>query len=514
MLRNGAICLSYRLQFDSIAVDHLPLVTSGFVIPVISRTISVIRPTDSDWRRCNFVQAMSRTYFDVDGHSHVDNLCSGKPAASLATLYNVSEDSEERALAVNYAPLIRLDTNEPFVPLAAGYTIFRADSQSPSLKRRVHLSLGWRQRAALAIEYAIWWDWDINHLYELEHIWVYITDDGQVARVEGSWHGKVNILGRKENLALEGNRPVVCAAPGKHALATSIDRFQERQAKIPGLTTRYAGVNGIVLNDLFVDQIWRTPPWDRLIQSYLASFAFVPSWDFSRTFSFDDQMFVPWAALKAWIPGRVHAWLEQLEGELWPDQYQYLRIVDCGSIDELRRASQLQVDMVQLGVGRSALGLPVMTDATVKNTRTSLITAVRICAKEQLGAYLVIRDRRVISWLARLLGRRDWSDYVMIGAGRPEWLREVKSKLPQYRTALILDGQTQNAIVGAKDVRSSYVHLCSSENTPDLAWVRRVRRAGLGVILGPTEALTATQLSSLGVEAIVARQPITFFAND
>jgi hypothetical protein len=50
----------------------------------------------------------------------------------------------------------------------------------------VELVVEGEAEAALAIEYAIWWDWDIGHLYELEHVWVYLDADRQVIRGEAS----------------------------------------------------------------------------------------------------------------------------------------------------------------------------------------------------------------------------------------------------------------------------------------------------------------------------------------
>lgn len=168
---------------------------------------------------------------------------SGRLEVQLSELLTRPQNERVRALAARFAPLIRLDANEPFRPLAAGYTIFRQDGRSPSFPRRIHLRRGRRPAAALAIEYAIWWDWDINHLYELEHIWPYVDPEEQIVAVEGSWHGQVNDLSTDGRPVTSGSNPVVLAAPGKHAFAPSIAHFQENQARVPGLTTRFAGTS-------------------------------------------------------------------------------------------------------------------------------------------------------------------------------------------------------------------------------------------------------------------------------
>src|SRR6476659_4107068 len=88
-------------------------------------------------------------------------------------------DPTTRAVAARYAPIIEFDQHEPFLPLAAGYTLFQAAAPSPSFRRDVLLYAPDQPPAQLVIEYAIWWGWDINHLYELEHVWVFVDAAGR-----------------------------------------------------------------------------------------------------------------------------------------------------------------------------------------------------------------------------------------------------------------------------------------------------------------------------------------------
>jgi hypothetical protein len=87
--------------------------------------------------------------------------------------------SPEHELAALYAPLLRFDQREPFLPLAAGYTIFGQSGPSPSFPRTIEVGPGEQ-----VVEYAIWWDWDIVHLYELEHVWVYLDSRERPARAK------------------------------------------------------------------------------------------------------------------------------------------------------------------------------------------------------------------------------------------------------------------------------------------------------------------------------------------
>ena len=92
-------------------------------------------------------------------------------ARSLRSLMQQAKDGSDLDLAACFAPILLLDSREPFRPQAVGYTIFRKNGTSASFPRQVELtSSGYS--ADLVIEYAVWWDWDINHLYELEHLWI------------------------------------------------------------------------------------------------------------------------------------------------------------------------------------------------------------------------------------------------------------------------------------------------------------------------------------------------------
>jgi hypothetical protein len=117
------------------------------------------------------------------------------PEPTVADLISKSypNPAAERGLAARYAPILQFDAREPFLPLVVGYTVFRAGAPSPSFPRTVELTKNGRLDTALAIEYAIWWDWDIGHLYELEHVWVYLDDNGRVGGGTGTIHSSLRI---------------------------------------------------------------------------------------------------------------------------------------------------------------------------------------------------------------------------------------------------------------------------------------------------------------------------------
>ena len=194
------------------------------------------------------------------------------------------QDPRRRDLAARYAPLVHFDHNEPFLPLAAGYTIFDHDGNSASFDRPIELHSPGHPPAAFAIEYAIWWDWDIQHLYEIEHTWTYVGAAGDVVYAEASWHGDyAPAVLADGNVPLVDGHPAVYSQPGKHAFAPSPELLLEHRDKNTQSCTTKAGSTGLLVKDLFKERVQalKTPQADAAISAYLKAHAFTPAfvWD-------------------------------------------------------------------------------------------------------------------------------------------------------------------------------------------------------------------------------------------
>ena len=280
---------------------------------------------------------------------------------------------EDHELALRFAPLIRFDRREPFLPSAVGYTVFGHDAASVSFPREIALG----DDVAFVIEYAIWWDWDIQHLYELEHAWVSVDAAGNIVELEASWHGRFNPM-RDESgeLPLEDDRPLLYSEPGKHAFAASPERLLGRRARTDASCGIHAGKMGVHVTPLFagiIDQ--RKPLQNRLVHTYLERFQFEPAYDFSQCFELRAAAFVPWPSLFRWIPGRVAACLESLGATIAPHERRVLRIAHRGasayaqenSPESLRVAAELGADLVEIDIRVTADDAPVVThDSSLK----------------------------------------------------------------------------------------------------------------------------------------------------
>ena len=457
------------------------------------------------------------------------------------------QSETDHALALRYAPLIRFDADEPFLPSVVGYTVFRESAASASFPRDIKLSDG----AAFAIEYAIWWDWDIQHLYELEHIWVYVDGAGDVIDAEASWHGAYNPM-RDEagSLPLEDGRLCLYSEPGKHAFAPTPDWLLQRKAKTVSSCGARAGGMGLHVTPLFAGVIPRpTPQQNRLAHTYLERQRFQPSFAFSTIFDLREAAFVSWARLFEWIPGRVSACLKQLEATIPPGQRRVLRIAHRGasayaqenSSDALRTAAELGADLVEIDIRVSADDQPVVChDSSLKRVYgidgavgdysmdelrrltsgrgeiLSFAAALDECRDLGLGLYLDIKQLTAgaaRSLLSTLVDEH-YLRYTIFGAFRPDYLADIKAALPEARTSILFGAVTVDAVALAQSVGADYVHPCWENRaeephrllTPE--WMRRVREAGLGIVCWHEERpAEIAALKALGVDAICSDRP-------
>lgn len=225
----------------------------------------------------------------------------------------LSEDQklsdEDRKLAALYAPRLWFDRKEPFFPVRYGVTVLREDGPSPSFRRRLTVS---RPEVAAIVEYAIYYDYDIQHLYDLEQVWVYIGRNGEVADVEASFHGKYlkGLLRGSANLS--GTRAGLYVQPGKHALSPIAEVFE----LLPGFascTQDEAGADGLIYGDFFRGLLASDEETDRRVRRYLQACRFTPALSY-REWDYGDReaLFVSWSELFAEIPGRIRRELDRL----------------------------------------------------------------------------------------------------------------------------------------------------------------------------------------------------------
>lgn len=220
-------------------------------------------------------------------------------------------ESAHGEAALRYAPDLYFDVLEPFKPVRVGVTVFEETARSPSFDRVVEVD---RSRIAMAIEYAIYWDYDIEHLYELEHVWVFVGHGGEVIQCECSSHGHrlIGLLRDRGNVSADG-RVRLFSQPGKHAMSPIAELFR-LLPNAESCCMEEAGKDGLLEPAMFRGEFKTRPDADRLAEQCLKSYRFRPSFEY-ELHEWDPALFVPWEQLRREIPVRLNALLASLAGE-------------------------------------------------------------------------------------------------------------------------------------------------------------------------------------------------------
>lgn len=216
--------------------------------------------------------------------------------------------SHSKDIWLKYAPYLMFDLHEPFYPEAVGVSILEMPAVSPSFRRSF---LGSESQVKQIIEYAIWWDYEIGHLYEMEHVWVYVGNDGEVVDCEASFHGRVlkGLLKDRSNL-IEDTHVRLYSQPGKHAFSP-IPTVYELLPNLYHAAGSQAGIDGLLVNDLFRDYFSTNDEIDAKVREYLQTFAFVPTMEFTE-YKFTGELMMPWNDLFLMVPTRIENRVREL----------------------------------------------------------------------------------------------------------------------------------------------------------------------------------------------------------
>ncbi|MBD5161900.1 MAG: hypothetical protein HDT14_07830 [Oscillibacter sp.] len=207
----------------------------------------------------------------------------------------------EYQLALTYQPHIWKDRKEPFPIRYFGYTVFRERGASQSFKDLTldPAELG----AAYIVEYAVYYDYDIQHLYDLEHVWVAADPGGAVTGCWNSFHGMRLRAHRIAAFRLEGTHPVLYAQPGKHALMPDPALFWLHQ-DFPESCGLKAG-GGLLIPPMLADAMETSEDQDRMIERHIRTrYAFSPALEYEPETVGPEQV-IPWPQLLAKIPELV-----------------------------------------------------------------------------------------------------------------------------------------------------------------------------------------------------------------
>ncbi|MBQ9324261.1 MAG: hypothetical protein IJ246_00660 [Clostridia bacterium] len=211
---------------------------------------------------------------------------------------------------MTHQPILHVDRHETIPFRAVGCSVFHASQESRSFPGRVIRV----PENGCVLEYAFYLDYDAEHMYDLEHIWVTLDAHENVLDAQGSFHGKVlNLLIPEWEgyLPPENGRIHAFVQPGKHAMLAR----PEMTRLYPGWDQccRMAGGPVLIGNpfsarfapggrDLFVPSREDDAHSCRWLREHLS---FVPSLEFDVLPAFEKDRFFTWEELYRCIPGWI-----------------------------------------------------------------------------------------------------------------------------------------------------------------------------------------------------------------
>lgn len=207
-------------------------------------------------------------------------------------------DNQSRELILRYQPYIYKDLLEPFPIRFVGCTVFTEKTRSASFPKWVVDPA--QEGAALIIEYAFYYDYDIQHMYDLEHVWVAIDTAGNVMDCWCSFHGMRLRAAGIRMFQMEGTHPILYSQPGKHAMLPHPELF-ELHPKFRAACTSEAG-GGLLLPALLNGAVETNDRLDARITGYIRThYSFLPSMEFVHE-KLTPEQFLSWPELLNKIP--------------------------------------------------------------------------------------------------------------------------------------------------------------------------------------------------------------------
>ena len=229
------------------------------------------------------------------------------------------------------APIIYMDKKEPIGIKKVGWEVYTENgARSKSFNRSFDFENF--KGAVKVIEYAYYLDYDIQHLYDLEHIWIYVDEHENIVGAEGSYHGrflnaivpefttfyKKNELNEEfivkrqsgaEIIHPKGSRIIMYSQPGKHAMVCN-PKFMYLYTELFESCKRLAGIHGLDAPERYLKDIHITDEEnDKVINYIRENFSFEPSMEFEEI-AIPETDYMPWDELSEQIPVYIKSQLK------------------------------------------------------------------------------------------------------------------------------------------------------------------------------------------------------------
>nr|WP_321460581.1 HAD family hydrolase [uncultured Cohaesibacter sp.] len=218
-------------------------------------------------------------------------------------------DAATALLARQLAPILLCDKNEPFEPVVVGISHLKRGESSPSFQRLNPFTHA-PNRTYTILEYAIWWNGDIEHLYELDHVWIYLNENNSPIHITASAHGEMIDISQTN---WQDRQIRLFCEPGKHALTPTSAEIIKRREWLDQICSGSDNVSGFQIPAEFGDHMSFLTPYDYfLARDYLKGKRFTPSYSFEKSLDLSKVPFMSWDELKMFIPRLLRDQSEEL----------------------------------------------------------------------------------------------------------------------------------------------------------------------------------------------------------
>lgn len=214
----------------------------------------------------------------------------------------------DKELILKYAPEVYLDINDPIPVKKVGVSIYENDGdRSRSFNRKFDFKNF--EGCTKVIEYAYYYDYDIQHLYDLEHTWVFLDKDGNIVAVEGSYHGRFLNAGVPGLSHHTKDKAVMYSQPGKHGMLSD-PKLMYQYSELFASCNRLAGSGGLDAPDRYLEDIHISDVDNQKVVQYIKkNLSFTPSMEF-RKVSIDEADYIDFDELAKLIPQFIKKQLE------------------------------------------------------------------------------------------------------------------------------------------------------------------------------------------------------------
>lgn len=211
------------------------------------------------------------------------------------------------SVARKLAPLLMLDRAEPFRPETVAVTAAVAHEESQAFPGAMLVV----PEGGVCVEYTIWWNGNIRHLYGLEHAWIRaVEEDGRwrILTIHISHDGDIHQL---ETWRESDGRPILYCEPGGHTMTGALNQLRTPVEITDWRCGEDAGLDGMKHPGHPHVRFTPTAHDHRRAVHHMRALSFTPAWQFTHAVDLREVAWEEWGEMAQAAPGRIREQLDK-----------------------------------------------------------------------------------------------------------------------------------------------------------------------------------------------------------